>query len=74
MSSLLIQWDRARCALPARRPLEMISMSAERGDEQEALPPGDYASPLVADIGDVRDLTAGSASSGKKDANSQFYW
>jgi hypothetical protein len=34
----------------------------------------DYESPAVIVIGSVRDLTAGSASSGNADANSQFYW
>jgi hypothetical protein len=34
----------------------------------------DYESPRVIIIGNVRDLTAGSASSGKQDANSQYYW
>ncbi len=34
----------------------------------------DYESPVVMVIGSVRDLTAGSASSGNADANSQYYW
>lgn len=34
----------------------------------------DYESPVVMVIGSVRDLTAGSAASGNKDANSQYYW
>jgi hypothetical protein len=34
----------------------------------------DYESPMVVVIGSIRDLTGGSAASGKKDANSQYYW
>jgi hypothetical protein len=34
----------------------------------------EYESPVVMVIGSVRDLTAGSAASGNKDANSQYYW
>jgi hypothetical protein len=34
----------------------------------------DYESPAVIVIGSVRDVTAGSASSGNADANSQYYW
>lgn len=33
-----------------------------------------YDPPRVTVIGYVRDLTGGSASSGKSDANSQYYW
>ncbi len=33
-----------------------------------------YESPVVMVIGSVRELTAGSASSGNADANSQYYW
>jgi len=33
-----------------------------------------YEPPRVLFIGTVRDLTSGSASSGNKDANSQYYW
>jgi hypothetical protein len=35
---------------------------------------GDYESPAVMVVGSVRALTAGSAASGNKDANSQYYW
>lgn len=35
---------------------------------------GDYEPPALMVIGSVRDLTAGSAASGNKDANSQYYW
>lgn len=33
-----------------------------------------YESPCVMVLGSVRDLTVGSSASGKKDANSQYYW
>jgi hypothetical protein len=33
-----------------------------------------YEPPRITVIGNVRDLTGGSASSGKSDANSQYYW
>ncbi|WP_020670786.1 lasso RiPP family leader peptide-containing protein [Amycolatopsis nigrescens] len=34
----------------------------------------DYESPLLIDLGHVRDVTLGSSSSGSADANSQYYW
>lgn len=37
-------------------------------------PAGNYEPPQVLVIGDVRELTTGSASSGSADANSQYYW
>jgi hypothetical protein len=43
------------------------------GMRQGQLAP-EYESPVVTVIGSVRDLTAGSAASGNKDANSQYYW
>ena len=33
-----------------------------------------YEPPQIIVIGNVRDITAGSASSGRRDANSQYYW
>jgi hypothetical protein len=33
-----------------------------------------YVSPVVIDLGDVREATKGSSGSGKADANSQYYW
>jgi hypothetical protein len=33
-----------------------------------------YEPPRIMVIGNVRDLTTGSSSSGNKDANSQYYW
>jgi hypothetical protein len=41
------------------------------GEQDAAMP---YEPPRVLVIGKVQDLTGGSASSGKKDANSQYYW
>jgi len=34
----------------------------------------EYEPPCVVDVGHVRELTGGSSSSGKADANSQYYW
>lgn len=33
-----------------------------------------YEKPCIMVIGNIRDLTTGSSSSGNKDANSQYYW
>lgn len=33
-----------------------------------------YEPPQVVVIGTIRDLTSGSSSSGRTDANSQYYW
>jgi hypothetical protein len=41
---------------------------------RQAQPGPDYESPVLMVIGSVRDVTAGSASSGNADANSQYYW
>jgi hypothetical protein len=43
-------------------------------DARQAQSGRDYESPAVIVIGSVRDVTAGSASSGNADANSQYYW
>jgi hypothetical protein len=51
--------------------------AVSRVDVQESAPPSvarPYEKPQVIVIGSVRDLTAGSASSGNQDANSQYYW
>jgi hypothetical protein len=57
-----------------RQAGEVAPAAGEHGRPGEGENPGEYALPLVVDIGEVRDLTAGSASSGNKDANSQYYW
>jgi hypothetical protein len=62
-------------------------LSQARAEGQEVLPAvhgvhgmwqgqsaREYEAPVVTVIGSVRDLTAGSAASGNKDANSQYYW
>ncbi len=41
---------------------------------RQGQPAHEYETPVVTVIGSVRDLTAGSAASGNKDANSQYYW
>ncbi|MFB0617900.1 lasso RiPP family leader peptide-containing protein [Streptomyces sp. AGS-58] len=33
-----------------------------------------YASPVLTDLGHVRDVTLGSSPNGNADANSQYYW
>jgi hypothetical protein len=33
-----------------------------------------YESPLLVELGHVRNLTLGSSASGNADANSQYYW
>jgi hypothetical protein len=55
----------------------MSAGAACRVDVQESATPSvarPYEKPQVIVIGNVRDLTAGSASSGNQDANSQYYW
>ena len=74
MSMLLMRQAGAHSAPSARQVGEVAPAAGEHGGSGEAENPGAYALPLVVDIGDVRDLTAGSASSGNKDANSQYYW
>jgi hypothetical protein len=59
---------------------EARGQEAARSPSQDARgawhrqPGRDYESPVIMVIGSVRDLTAGSASSGNADANSQYYW
>jgi hypothetical protein len=74
MSVLLLRQAGARSALSARQAGEVAPAAGEHDRSDEAENPGEYELPLVVDIGEVRDLTAGSASSGNKDANSQYYW
>ncbi|MFF9089929.1 lasso RiPP family leader peptide-containing protein [Streptomyces sp. NPDC014991] len=33
-----------------------------------------YVSPVLIDLGHVRDVTLGSSPNGNADANSQYYW
>jgi hypothetical protein len=74
MSRLLLRQAGARSALPAQQVGEVAPEAGKHGRAVVTENPGEYASPLVVDIGEVLDLTAGSASSGNKDANSQYYW
>lgn len=46
--------------------------STRSGRQEQAA--WDYEAPRVVVIGSTRDLTGGSAASGNKDANSQYYW
>ncbi|KOX16371.1 hypothetical protein ADK67_40135 [Saccharothrix sp. NRRL B-16348] len=34
----------------------------------------DYEAPVLADLGEIRDVVLGNSSSGNGDANSQYYW
>jgi hypothetical protein len=48
-----------------------------RGDLQavrEDSPDFSYVPPRIMVVGRIRNLSTGSSSSGKSDANSQFYW
>lgn len=74
MSMLLLRQAGARSALSARQAAEVAPATRKPDRSGVAENPGEYELPLVVDIGEVRDLTAGSASSGNKDANSQYYW
>lgn len=57
---------------PERAGAARASLDASsRGTDQTA---AEYETPCVVDIGPVRDVTAGSSSSGTADANSQYYW
>lgn len=66
-----------RCdsSAPGRRCLDRSPAAADV-PESGAGPDGPetYKKPRIMVIGDVRDLTTGSSSSGNKDANSQYYW
>jgi hypothetical protein len=57
------------CAEEAARPAARGACGTQQGQLA-----GDYESPAVMVVGSVRALTAGSAASGNKDANSQYYW
>jgi hypothetical protein len=59
----LASFPGAHGGLAARNGIEAFEGSA-----------ADYEPPRITVIGNVRDLTGGSASSGKSDANSQYYW
>lgn len=55
----------------ARSRCDVSHASARLFDQMEY---GEYERPAIHVIGRVRDLTGGSSSSGRKDANSQYYW
>lgn len=74
MDIFVIRRDRTRSVLPAHETEEMTPAVTQCGSAGAAQALGGYASPQVMDIGTVHDLTGGSASSGNKDANSQYYW
>lgn len=69
LTELYRQWQ-AFSLLPGLRNGRATSNGADtlRG------PTEGYEPPRITVIGNVRDLTGGSASNGKSDANSQYYW
>lgn len=56
--------DDSECEQQAAKPGVVPSPS-----EQAA-----YESPLLVDLGHVREVTLGSSPSGSADANAQYYW
>jgi hypothetical protein len=46
----------------------------QNSDRAEEFRMESYDSPMVVDLGRSRDLVLGNSSSGKADANSQYYW
>lgn len=68
-------WPQGPGSLSGTRPAKMTSRRASAGRPGGYRgKPGEYESPQIIVIGNVRDLTTGSSSSGTKDANSQYYW
>lgn len=49
-----------------------MARSADRDTEVNDV--SGYESPKLVDLGSVRNVVLGSASSGKNDANGQYYW
>lgn len=70
---LLTQLDHAHQRVGVQPQAHEESMTLTRG-HSGPVPADDYEPPLLIVIGNVRKLTTGSASSGKQDANSQYYW
>jgi hypothetical protein len=56
------------------RAAQTTKASSEADDKSRTTPESVYRSPLVVAVGSVREVTRGSAASGKADANSQYYW
>ncbi|MGA4544313.1 lasso RiPP family leader peptide-containing protein [Uniformispora flossi] len=64
---------------PARAPSAGTATPTEAALRTDSVADGGesaaaYTPPLFVEIGHVRDLTKGSSSSGKADANSQYYY
>jgi hypothetical protein len=62
---------------PAHDRADLSAVPPAVDDPRREARPGTadaYAKPCVMVIGNVRDITTGSSSSGNKDANSQYYW
>jgi hypothetical protein len=69
-----VRSQRAGALADARRVGMVASRVTIRELDKQCEGPGRYEPPRIMVIGNVRDLTTGSSSSGKKDANSQYYW
>lgn len=71
--------DRLKMEADAASDWELVTpghpvVSDEPGDVRTTGITKAYEPPRVIFIGKIRDVTTGSASSGNKDANSQYYW
>lgn len=69
-----IRRGKAGPAGSATRDREFLPDDLDADDASPEQERRGYESPLILVIGSVGDLTAGSASSGNKDANTQYYW
>ncbi|MFG2576354.1 lasso RiPP family leader peptide-containing protein [Streptomyces sp. NPDC048481] len=54
------------------------SVSAEHavrtGEVASPCRPAEYESPVLVDLGHIREVTLGSSPNGNADANAQYYW
>jgi hypothetical protein len=75
-----MKWAFLITGISASAKLDQLGWTGETGQDSKwraVVEPGDampYEPPRVLVIGDIREITGGSASNGKKDANSQYYW
>lgn len=63
----LRRWVVSKLGMPGGDLVEPVA-------ERQRQPVSDYEPPRIVFVGNVRDLTTGSAASGNQDANSQYYW
>jgi hypothetical protein len=55
-----------------KRTVEVRNVTGEASESTE--PEDTYEPPQLIPLGHVREVTLGSSSGGKADANSQYYW